>query len=269
LSASAALGRSRKQRHGRELLCEHVFRPLAHLVVLALAPLRVPPPAVAAASGAAGVAAALELARGHLLAAALLVQLKTVLDNADGQLARLTGRTSAFGRYLDSELDLAVNAALFAALGWATGQPVAALAGFLALTAVLSANFNLERLYAAEHGVGRPAMPDGGGRATEALRRVYTLVYAPQDRLVEAAVERRLRGRSPAERLAYHNSATVSVLANLGMSTQLAAFGVLIAAGRPLDFVWLALAELGLVLALVIRRETRLHALVTPEQEVA
>jgi phosphatidylglycerophosphate synthase len=269
LSASGALGRSRKQRHGSELLCEYVFRPVAHIVVLALAPLRVPPPAVAAASGVAGLGAAVELARGHLLAAALLVQLKTVLDNADGQLARRTGRTSAFGRYLDSELDLVVNAALFAALGWATGRPLAALAGFAALTAVLSVNFNLERLYAAEHGGGRAAMPDGGGRATATLRHLYALVYAQQDRLVEATVERRLRGRSPAERLAYHDAATVSVLANLGMSTQLAAFGVLIAAGRPLDFAWLALAELGLVAALAIRRESRLHALVTPEQEVA
>jgi phosphatidylglycerophosphate synthase len=270
LSASGALGRSRKQRHGSELLCEHVFRPAAHVVVLALAPLRVPPPAVAAGSGAAGLGAAVELARGHLLAAALLVQLKTVLDNSDGQLARLTGRTSAFGRYLDSELDLVVNAALFAALGWTTGQPLAALAGFLGLTAVLGVNFNLERLYSAEHGGGGgAAMPDGGGRATAALRRVYALVYAPQDRLVESAVEWRLRGRPPAERLAYHDSATVSVLANLGMSTQLAAFGVLIAVGRPLDFVWLALAEVGLVAALAVRRESRLNALVTPEQEAA
>ena len=94
----------------------------------------------------AGIAAAVELGRGGLLAAALLVQLKTLLDNADGQLARLTGRTSAFGRYLDSEVDLLVNAALFAGLGWTTGSPALALAGFLAVTSVLSLNFNVERL---------------------------------------------------------------------------------------------------------------------------
>ena len=39
-----------------------------------------------------------------------------------------------------------MNAALFAALGWTTGQPALALAGFLALTSVLSLNFNAERL---------------------------------------------------------------------------------------------------------------------------
>jgi archaetidylinositol phosphate synthase len=266
-SPSLSLDRSRKPRHAAELLCEHVYRPVAQLVVLALAPLRVPPPLVASASGAAGVAAAVELARGHLIVAALLVQLKTVLDNADGQLARLTGRTSVFGRYLDSELDLVVDAALFAAVGWETGRPFVALAGFLGLTAVLTVNFNLERLYGDEHGAGRKAMPDGGGRATALLRRVYALAYAPQDRLVELAVERRLRGRSPAERLAYHDAGTVAVLAQLGMSTQLAAFGALTAAGRPLAFAWLALGELVLVAALALRREARLRVVVRPEQE--
>src|SRR5438552_10728587 len=126
----------------QEASCELVFRPPAHVLVLALAPLRVPPPAVVLAWTACGIGAAVELARGHLVVAALLVQLKTVLDNADGQLARLTGRVTVFGRYLDAECDLLVNAALFAALGWQTHQPFAALAGFVALTAVLSVNFN-------------------------------------------------------------------------------------------------------------------------------
>jgi phosphatidylglycerophosphate synthase len=67
-------------------------------------PFRVPPPLVAAASGATGILAAVELAQGGLLFAALLVQLKTVLDNPDEQLPRMSGRVTAFGRYLDSEL---------------------------------------------------------------------------------------------------------------------------------------------------------------------
>ena len=227
--SSSALARSRKPRRGTELVCERVFRPLAHPLVLLFARLRVPPPVVVGAAGAAGIAAAVELGRGSLLAAALLVQLKTLLDNADGQLARLTGRTSAFGRYLDSEVDLLVNAALFAALGWTTGQPALALAGFLALTSVLSLNFNAERLSRAVS-----AEPEAGGRATAVLRRVYGLVYAPQDRLAEALVARRPSLASPA---------AVSLLANLGMSTQLAAFGLLMALGHPLAFAWLALAE--------------------------
>ena len=225
-------------------MCEAVFRPLAHPLVLLLARLRVPPPFVVAAAGAAGLAAAVELGRGSLLVAALLVQLKTVLDNADGQLARLTGRTSAFGRYLDSEMDLLVNAALFTALGWWSGRPVLALAGFLALTSVLSLNFNAERLAR-----GAAAEPADGGYPTGLLRRVYAVVYAPQDRLAEALVTRRPVLTSPV---------SVSILANLGMSTQLAAFGLLLALGQPLAFAWLALAEVvSIALVLVPHRVAR------------
>ena len=194
---ASALSRSRKPRAASEFLCERVFRPLAHLVVLALLPLRVPPPVVVAASGAAGLAGAVELARGHLVVAALLVQLKTILDNADGQLARLSGQMTAFGRYLDSEVDMLVDAALFAGLGWYTGQWLAALVGFVALTTVLSVNYNVERLYRASRGADGGAMPEAESRPTAVLRRIYAVVYAPQDRLVERFVERRLGDAPP------------------------------------------------------------------------
>jgi phosphatidylglycerophosphate synthase len=225
-------------------VCEWIFRPLAHPLVLGLARLRVSPPFVVVCAGTAGIAAAVELGRGSLIAAALLVQLKTLLDNADGQLARLTGRVSAFGRYLDSEVDLLVNAALFAALAWASGQAALALAGFLALTSVLSLNFNAERL--SRRAV---AEPEAEGRATAFLRGLYGLLYAPQDRLAESLV---------AHRPALVGSTAVSLLANLGMSTQLAVFGLLLALGHPLVFAWLALAEVAVIaLVLVPRRAPR------------
>jgi phosphatidylglycerophosphate synthase len=221
-------------------VCERFFRPLAHPLVLLFARLRVPPPLVVAVAGVAGLAAAVELGRGSLLVAALLVQLKTLLDNADGQLARLTGRTSTFGRYLDSEVDLLVNAGLFAALAWTTGQPALALAGFLALTSVLSLNFNAERLSRASS-----TEPEEGGRGTVLLRGIYRLVYSPQDRLAEALV---------AHRPALVRPAVVSLLANLGMSTQLAAFGLLMALGHPLTFAWLCLAEIALIASALFPR---------------
>jgi len=203
---------------------------LAHLVVLALAPLRVPPPAVVLAAAGLGVAGAVELARGHLIVAALLVQAKTVFDNADGQLARVTGRVTAFGRYLDSECDLLVDTALFAGLGWYTGQPVLAALGFIALTLVLSVNFNVERLARAA-----PAAWDGS-----VLGRVYGFLYGWQDRLVE----RVLQGRA--------DLAKVGALAQLGMSSQLAVFGVCIAVGHPLAYVWILLAQLVFVIGLFV-----------------
>jgi archaetidylinositol phosphate synthase len=134
--------RLHERRTGRELLAELVFRPLASLVVRALLPLGVSPVTVVLANGVAGLLAAGAIARGELVAAALLLQLKTVLDNADGRLARESGRVSALGRYLDTEIDLAVAAALFAALAYETGAYVLAPVAFLALAIVLSADFN-------------------------------------------------------------------------------------------------------------------------------
>lgn len=216
------------------MLCERVFRPLAHLVVLALAPLRVPPPAVVLLAAATGIAGAVELARGHLIVAALLVQLKTVLDNADGQLARLTGRVTAFGRYLDSECDLLVNAALFAALGSAWAIP-----GFVLLTLILSTNFNVERLSR-----GAEASWDASP-----LGRVYGLLYGWQDRLAD-----RLLGNRTIQPW------QVTALANAGMSTQLAAFGLCMALGHPLAFVWVLAAEAVTIVTLLS---------VHPKQEVS
>jgi archaetidylinositol phosphate synthase len=243
---ASSLARSRKARLGTEYLCEWVYRPLAHVVVLVLAPLCVPPPAVVLASSTAGLAGAAELVRGHFVLAALLVQLKTVLDNADGQLARLTGNVSAFGRYLDSECDLLVNAALFAAVGWSAGGWLVPALGFAALTAVLSVNFNLERLAR-----GAPASWD-----PSLLGRLYGLLYGWQDVLIERSVERRLRGLGEDARDAYHDRATAGILANLGMSTQLAAFGLCIAVGHPLAFALVALVEVAVVAALFVRRQS-------------
>jgi hypothetical protein len=139
-----------------------------------------------------------------------------------------------------------VNAALLAAVGHVTGSWLAAAAGFIAMTAILSVNFNLERLAR-----GGPASWD-----SSLLGRVYAVFYGWQDKLIERFVERRLRGSDEAARDAYHDSRTIAILANLGMSTQLAVFGVCVAFGHSLVFVALELAALVLVAGLVVRRES-------------
>lgn len=250
--------RSVKRRPATELLCEYMFRPAAQLVVLVLRPLRVAPPAVVLANAACGLGAAVAIARGHLVTGALLLQAKTVLDNADGQLARATERTSVLGRYLDSESDLLVNAAVCAALGSATGRPFLALAAFLVLTLVLSLDFNLERLYRRERGDERDPSPPAHGLAG-LLARVYAVVYGTQDRVIEAFVEWRLTrlGGGPQARLAYHDRAGLALLANFGLSTQLAALGVCLAAGAPAVYCWIVIGCGITLVPLFIRRELR------------
>ena len=127
--------------------------------------------------------------------------------------------------------------------------------GFLALTIVLSVNYNGERLYRAERGEDASAIPEANSRAAGFL--AGSTCSSTRRRIGSSSVSSRTVCATPAraERVAYHDRATLSVLANLGMSTQLLVFGACIAFGRPAAFAWVALAELALVLLLALRRD--------------
>ncbi len=263
---------TRKRRPHRELV-GWAFRPLAHLVVLTLLPLRVSPTAVVLGNALAGLAAAVAIARGQLVAAALLLQLKTVLDNADGQLARATGRTSALGRYLDTEADLVVNVALFAALAHETGSLILALGALLALTVILSADFNEHVLYRRARGETVVVEPSAAeeGHVARVLSGVYRAFFAPQDRalqnLAHRRLERRLAGVSDPMRrergtVAYHDDLTSAILANLGLSTQLAVLGVCLVLGVPAVYLWFVLGAAAVLPLLQLRRELATRAAV-------
>ncbi|MDQ3671568.1 MAG: CDP-alcohol phosphatidyltransferase family protein [Actinomycetota bacterium] len=263
-AAAAPLRASTKRRPARELVIAAFFGPLAHRLALALLPTRIPPPAVVLAAGATGLVAGLALALDAMVAAALLLQLKTLLDNTDGGLARLSGRVTLLGRYLDSESDTALNLVLFAILGLTIGRPVLALAAFVALTIVLSVDFNLGELYREVRDEKIEVPSRSGGGAERALELVYRGFFAPQDRLIRAFSSRRLaralRGVDGEQEarlatLAYHDRFTLLVLANLGLSTQLVALGVCLLLGVPAVYFWLVLASLALLPVLQLRRE--------------
>lgn len=231
------------RRAGRELVLELVFRPLSNALVPPLARLGVAPAAVVLANAAVGLVAALAIARGQLLAGAVLLQLKSLLDNSDGRLARATGRVTLTGRYLDTEADLVVNAALFIALGYVTGEAVLAVVAFAALTIVLAVDFNVTELHRERHGTRRPPPLATGSRAEHVLAGIYELAFGPLDRAV-----RRLWERAEIDGL------TITALANLGLSTQLAVLGVCLVLGAPEAYLWIVLASLLLVLTLAARR---------------
>ena len=237
------------RRAGRELVLEVVFRPLSNALVPAFRRLGVPPHAVVLANAATGLGAALVLARGELVAAAVLLQVKTLLDNADGQLARATGRVTLVGRYLDTIADLVVNAALFAALGYATGRPVLAFAGFVALTVVLGADFNATELYRQAHGIPTPHPPATGGRVERVLEGIYGVVFGQLDRVLRAVAAHRFGERGGYDRF------TVTALANLGLTTQLVVLGVCLVLDAPTAYLWFVLACLAALVPLQLRAE--------------
>ena len=246
---SASTGDAR--RAGRELVLELVFEPLSRALVPLLRRLGVSPPAVVLANAAVGLGAAIVLARGELVAAAVLLQLKTLLDNADGRLARATARVTLAGRYLDTIADLVVNAAVFAALGYVTGRPVFAIAAFLALTFVLAADFNATELYRQAHGSPTPELLATGGRAERILAAIYGTVFGPLDRALRALAARRF-GEGGG-----YDPFTVTALANLGLSTQLVVLGACLVVGAPSAYLWFVLACLVALVPLQLRAERR------------
>jgi phosphatidylglycerophosphate synthase len=258
--ADPVLPAAEQRRAGRELLLEWVVQPLSGLLVPVLVRLRISPPAVVLANATVGLLAALVISRGELVVGALLLQVKTLLDNADGRLARATGRVTLTGRYLDTVADLVVNVALFLALAHVTSRPLLAVAGFVALTLVLSADFNVSELAREAHGVSSTRPRATGGPAERGLGKVYAAVFAPQDRLVRGVSSRRfVRATEGAvtydAQRAYFDPVTLTALANLGLTTQLAALGACLVLGAPGLYLWLAVASFLALAPLQLRRE--------------
>jgi archaetidylinositol phosphate synthase len=255
---------SREDIPVRELVVAWLVGPVANAVAALLLPLRIPPPAIVLTHAATGLAAAAALGAEALVAAALLLQLKTVLDGVDGRLARATGRVTLLGRFLDTEADFAVTVAVFVALASVTGQPWLAAAALVALTLTLSADFNAVELYREANDNPPRPLPASGSVPERVLEAGYRLVFAPQDRLVRAIAKRRLERvlrneGDPVVRqvatLAYHDRATLAILANLGFSTQLLALGTCLVLGVPTLYLWLALGQVLLLPTLQLRRE--------------
>jgi phosphatidylglycerophosphate synthase len=106
-------------REPKELLLTPLVRgPILHIH----------PIAVTLLAAAVGLAAAVTAWQGAYLAALALWGLNRVLDGLDGTLARVAGRQSDLGAYLDIVLDHVVAAALAIGLALAAGTPDALLA---------------------------------------------------------------------------------------------------------------------------------------------
>ncbi len=185
-----------------ELVNIYLLRPLAAFIVWLLSPTPVTPNQVTFAAIIAGFAAAfayLGQTPAAVAVAGLLVTLKDVLDDADGQLARAKQLYSRRGRFIDSIGDFAVDVALFSAITAAVylRAPSAATlvlgaASFFGITLRVSyhvyyqASFlHLQERYTLNRIVEEITEEDRKGDPVALrLQRVFVLLYGWQDRLM-------------------------------------------------------------------------------------
>ncbi len=99
-------------------------RPAATMIAKQLAGTRVTPIHVTYLFGASGLMAVYAILHEFYLAAGFFLILKSILDAADGELARLKKRPSYTGRYLDSIFDILLNLIFLFSIRYVTEQSI-------------------------------------------------------------------------------------------------------------------------------------------------
>lgn len=101
---------------------------VTYILARPLAIMRLSPNAVTVLGMFVALGVPLLVVREHLLAAGVLALIAGIVDNLDGAVAVLTGKSSDFGFVLDSVADRVGDAALLVGLGLAASNPWPAVA---------------------------------------------------------------------------------------------------------------------------------------------
>ena len=141
-------------------------RPVSSRVSMSIASLRLSPNLLSLISFIVACAGAWWVWRDQAIAGALLIQAGSVLDGVDGEIARLSVRTSPKGALLDGVLDRISDSAILAALG-SFGAPLGLTVA--AVTGALLSMASKDRLTAV--GLKAPTLPTDriSGRDTRLL----------------------------------------------------------------------------------------------------
>ena len=130
-------------------LNRRLSRPLARL----LGRTPVTPNQVSVAALAVASLSCISFLRGHPLLGGVLAQTSSIVDGADGDLARIKGSGSAYGGFLDAVLDRYADALIILGLtGWVakgSGKAGPWIAGFAALAGTFGFSYTRARMQAA------------------------------------------------------------------------------------------------------------------------
>ncbi len=157
------------------LLNRRVSVPLARL----LAPTPLTPDEVSVIALGTAVGAALLIAAGQAIAGGVLVQMSSIIDGVDGDLARARGEGTRFGAVFDSVLDRYADAAIAAGMAWYAYRfeswPQPLLVGMAAAVGFLLVSYSRARL---EREAGASATADLLGVASRDVRLLALAIGA-------------------------------------------------------------------------------------------
>jgi hypothetical protein len=173
-------------------------RPAAQVIVRILKNTEVTAIHLTLMFGLCGITAVFAILNGNYIAAGLLLILKSILDAADGEMARMKKNPSYVGRYLDSVFDFILNFIIIMAVWFVTGQSIwLALAAFasIQLQGTLYNFYYVILRHNSESGdrtskifeTETPeAYPGESQESVDMLFRFYTLFYSIFDKIIYA-----------------------------------------------------------------------------------
>jgi phosphatidylglycerophosphate synthase len=276
-----------KSRQSDELINTYLIRPVAGWIVRFLYPTSVTPNQVTILAILVGLLAAgclgLKTSVGMMLAG-LLIELKDILDSADGQLARAKQMFSRRGRFLDSLGDVLVNAALFTGvlinLNMEFPAIILAIAGFTGMTLRVSYHvfyqvqyLHLEEQYAMNRTDETITPADRTADYTDLLlQKMYLIIYGWQDRCM-AGIDRwclgqqkHIVGSSHDDLLArwYGNLTALRLSGCIGLGTELAVFTCCTIFGNLWLYLWLNVIMMNglVIISITYRRVILSHRII-------
>ena len=185
-----------------EIINIYLLRPIAALFVWLLYPTRITPNQITIGAIIVGTASAIAYSTGSsegIIIGGILILLKDILDDADGQLARVKEMYSRRGRFLDTIGDVLVNLFVFGAITIIlynqNSSVIIVLLGilsFLGITLRVSYHvfyqvsyLHLEDRYKMNRLTEEITEDDlKGDRIALKLQQIFNLIYGWQDRLM-------------------------------------------------------------------------------------
>jgi hypothetical protein len=148
--------------------------------------------------GVSGLMAVFCMANNNYFLAAFFIILKSGIDAADGELARLRNKPSYFGRYLDSVFDILLNFLLLAVVCWVDkASPFWAILSFISIQ-LQGTLYNYYYVILRNKSVGGDntskifeyksprALPGETQNEVDAMFKIYKIVYGIFDKIIHA-----------------------------------------------------------------------------------